>query len=225
MEVPVEAIRQEKRIPALGAVVLHSQRVLSLTVVGRRRADKPMPVQTEDRFHLGSCTKAMTATLIARLVDAGKVRWNQTLGEAFPHLRTTMHEAYRAVTLEQQALYPAGGVHCTLRDWARFAQLHLQIAQGKSVALLKAGTAAKLHADPYRQGYAMGWLVLQRDWAKGNLLVHDGSNTMWYAIALLAPALDRAWLVVTNCGSESAVQACEQLLQHLTGIERGRPNR
>jgi hypothetical protein len=67
-------------------------------------------------------------------------------------------------------------------------------------------------------------LVLQRDWAKGTLLVHDGSNTMWYAIVLLAPALDRAWLVVTNCGSDSAVGACEQLLIRLTERSRGSIN-
>lgn len=34
-----------------------------------------LPVTLDDRFHLGSDTKAMTATVASTLVDEGKIKW------------------------------------------------------------------------------------------------------------------------------------------------------
>ncbi len=54
-------------------------------------------------------------------------------------------------------LGPAGTVHCTMADWARFAALHLQAAQGKP-RLLKAETFTKLQTPPRAQIMpAGGW--------------------------------------------------------------------
>jgi CubicO group peptidase (beta-lactamase class C family) len=63
-----------------------------------RQGDK---IAVGDRFHLGSDTKAMTAMLCGILVDEGKLKWSQTLGETFPELKKSMHPQYQAVTLEQ----------------------------------------------------------------------------------------------------------------------------
>ncbi len=38
-------------------------------------------VTLDDRFHIGSDTKAMTATLAGMLVEEGKLRWDSTIGE------------------------------------------------------------------------------------------------------------------------------------------------
>ena len=46
-------------------------------------------------------TKAMTAMLCGILVDEGRLKWDQTLGETFPELKKTMDPGYRAVTLRQ----------------------------------------------------------------------------------------------------------------------------
>jgi CubicO group peptidase (beta-lactamase class C family) len=54
-------------------------RSLSL-VDGQRMLGNPSPVTTADKWHMGSCTKSMTATLIARLAEAGIVSWNDTVG-------------------------------------------------------------------------------------------------------------------------------------------------
>ena len=49
---------------------------------GHWKANAHSPLELSDRFHLGSNTKAMTALLVARLVDAGVVRWDETLARA-----------------------------------------------------------------------------------------------------------------------------------------------
>ena len=47
--------------------------------------------------------------------------------------------------------------------------------------------------------YADGWGITDDlEWAKGKVLTHNGSNGIWYATVLVAPKIDRAYVVVTN---------------------------
>lgn len=112
------------------------------------------------------------------------------------------------------ALGPAGTVHCTMADWARFASLHLRAAQGKP-RLLKEETFRKLQTPPPGSDYAGGWLVVERPWAGGHALSHSGSNTMWYATIWVAPERDFALLTATNAGGDAASQACDEAIEAL----------
>ncbi|MDO1557938.1 serine hydrolase [Brevundimonas sp. 2R-24] len=49
-------------------------------LVGVRRAGTEDYAQPGDLWHIGSITKSMTATLIARLVDQGVIAWSDTVG-------------------------------------------------------------------------------------------------------------------------------------------------
>ncbi len=102
-------------------------------------------------------------------------------------------------------LGPAGTVHASLRDYARFLQIHLGAGR-----LLQEETLRKLHTPPDGETYAFGWLVVKREWAGGTALTHAGSNTLNYAVAWLAPQLGFAVVAVTNQGGEKAFQACNE---------------
>ena len=78
---------------------------------GTRRADSEEPVTLDDIWHLGSCTKSMTASVCAMLVEEGKLRWNSTLAEVFPDLLNTMNPAWMNVRLEQLLVHRAGAPH------------------------------------------------------------------------------------------------------------------
>src|SRR5262249_16269393 len=52
----------------------------SIHVVGTRSCRHPAPATVDDLWHVGSMTKSMTATLVARLVDAGELTWDTTVG-------------------------------------------------------------------------------------------------------------------------------------------------
>jgi hypothetical protein len=58
--------------------------------------------------------------------------------------------------------------------------------------------------------YAMGWLVLDRPWGGGRVLMHNGSNTMWYCVVWMAPEKDFAALIATNQGGDRAARACDE---------------
>ena len=55
--------------------------IIASGAVGVRALGRDVPVTIDDRFHLGSDTKAMTATLAGMMVDKGKLRWDSTVGE------------------------------------------------------------------------------------------------------------------------------------------------
>jgi len=106
---------------------------------------------------------------------------------------------------------PAGTVHCSIRDWAKYITLHLRGAQGEAKRL-KPATFTRLHTpvgdEPPR--YAMGWGVARRDWGGGDVLTHAGSNTMWFAVTWVAPRRDFAVLVASNQGGDVAAKACDE---------------
>jgi len=49
-------------------------------------------VTTNDQFHIGSCTKSMTATLAAMFIEEGKLRWDTTIAEVFPESKGKMDQ-------------------------------------------------------------------------------------------------------------------------------------
>ncbi len=112
------------------------------------------------------------------------------------------------------ALGPAGTVHVSFHDWAKFGSLHLRGAQGKA-KLLKASTFRTLHTPPGGSDYAGGWFVASRPWAGGRALMHSGSNTTWYCTIWLAPLRDFGVLVATNMGGDAASKACDEAISAL----------
>ncbi len=122
------------------------------------------------------------------------------------------------------AIGPAGTVHCTIEDWGKYIQFHLNGEKGKNGAeinkLLKAESFVRLHtpfASEDQDKYAMGWIVAARPWAKGvgektagKVLTHGGSNTMWFCVTWLAPERDFAVLIACNQGGEKAAKACDE---------------
>ncbi|MEK7467021.1 MAG: serine hydrolase domain-containing protein [Planctomycetota bacterium] len=97
----LEPIRAKNKFPALAACVVTTDGVQAIGATGTRRAGKEEPVTADDLWHLGSCTKSMTATLVARLEEQGKLKWTTSLAEAFPKLKPPMDPGWAPVTLEQ----------------------------------------------------------------------------------------------------------------------------
>src|SRR5262249_14119213 len=88
----LEKVRETHAVPALGAAVVSKSGVVQLAVVGvRKRGEKQIATESA-LFHLGSCTKPMTATLIAALIQKKQLSYDRTLAQAFPELSEKMPE-------------------------------------------------------------------------------------------------------------------------------------
>lgn len=95
-------------LPAIAAAVVKDGKVISAGAVGTRRMGVKIPVTINDRFHIGSDTKAMTALLAAMMVEEGKLRWDATVAELFPALADKMDPGLRSVTLTQLLSHTSG---------------------------------------------------------------------------------------------------------------------
>jgi CubicO group peptidase (beta-lactamase class C family) len=91
LDAELEPVRAAHRVPALAAAIIRGDRIVAMGAVGVRIAGSSVPVNITDRFHIGSCTKSMTATLIGMLVDQGALSWEMTLVDVFPDLAGRFH--------------------------------------------------------------------------------------------------------------------------------------
>jgi CubicO group peptidase (beta-lactamase class C family) len=96
----VESIRQAHNLPAMGAaIVSRNGGVMAIGVSGTRRVGGGPPVTIDDKWHIGSNTKAITGILAAMAVEAGVIAWNKTVEQAFPESAAGMLAAHRPITL------------------------------------------------------------------------------------------------------------------------------
>ncbi len=92
----------------------------------------------------------------------------------------------------------AGRAHMSLQDLGTFGQVVLEGHLGRS-EFLSAETWQKLHT-PVLDEYAHGLGVMQREWAGGTLIWHNGTNTMWYALLLVFPEKEIVMAFTSNDG-------------------------
>ncbi len=104
----LKAASEEFGLPALAAVVVKNGEVVAEGVVGTRRLGADIPATLDDKFHIGSSSKAMIAFLAAKLVEQGKLSWDLTVEEAFPELKEKTPEPLRSATLQQMFSHSSG---------------------------------------------------------------------------------------------------------------------
>jgi CubicO group peptidase (beta-lactamase class C family) len=329
----LEEIRRKRQVPALTGGIVTPDGLQVSAATGTRKAGGKIPVTRHDLWHLGSLTKAMTATLLATFVKEGRLKWNATLGDLLPDLMQRATPDARKITVshllthrsglpanreqwkalpaagnrpeiiriecarpllsppgatylysnvgymiagvivtrldgrlwekviidrlfrplgmkagfggtgtpgkEDQpwphsedgkpmpangpamdnpaSLGPAGTCHAALGEYAKFIADHLRGAAGKK-ALLPPALYHDLHTPPDGADYAFGWQAVQRAWAGGTTLTHNGTNTMNYAVVWMSPKQGFAVVAACNQGGDRAAAACDDVCSLL--IER-----
>jgi len=103
----LESARDKSGLPGITGGVLMGG-ALTRAATGYRALGNPTPMQVADKFHIGSCFKSITATLAARLVEQGVLRWNLSIGEAYPEYFKSMNPKLAKVTLEQLLAHRGG---------------------------------------------------------------------------------------------------------------------
>ena len=306
-------IVNDGKAPGMIAAIASSDGIIAIASAGVRKAGSDIPFTTNDSVHLGSCTKAMTATMIATLVADEKLSWRSRLIDVMPELKESIHSDYHTFTLWQllthragisknavdwdahsgkgikarrlailtdslqkpapheiggfhysnfgymiaacmaenvtglsweslmkerlfdplgmssagfgppntpdqmdqpwghsrglswlgfdwqpdqsdysEVLGPAGLVHCNLADWVKFLSLFLNDEN----PFLDRRYINQLMSPVGH--YAGGWGVAEQPWAKGKMITHNGSNERWFTFVMVAPEVDRIYIVATN---------------------------
>ena len=74
-------------VPGVGLALYDNGKVVYEGGVGVREFGKAEPVDAHTRFMIASNTKSMATLLLAKLVDQGKLRWDQKVVEVYPSFR------------------------------------------------------------------------------------------------------------------------------------------
>lgn len=94
--------------PGIAAALINRDGVVFEAARGVRRLGDADAVTVGDPWHIGSDTKAMTAVLYARLVEAGRARWGALLPDLFPDLAAEMKPAWSGIAIEQLLSHRSG---------------------------------------------------------------------------------------------------------------------
>lgn len=102
-----EELRRRLGRPAVALALARADGRIDAAAVGQRKAGETDPARRSDLFHVGACTRSVTALLVASLVDEGLLSWDDTIAERLGD-DFEVHPAYRDVTLAEAARHRAG---------------------------------------------------------------------------------------------------------------------
>ncbi len=74
-------------VPGVGLAFIQDGQVVWEGGLGVRKLGDPTPVDAHTRFMIASNTKSMATMLLAELVDAGKLKWDQKVTSLYPAFR------------------------------------------------------------------------------------------------------------------------------------------
>lgn len=102
----IEAIRRNYSLPGMVAGHYQNGELVEATAVGVRKTKNETAMTINDKLHIGSLTKSMTATMIGMYVEDGKLKWTSTLSDLFPEIE--VHPKLKTVTLEMLLTHMSG---------------------------------------------------------------------------------------------------------------------
>jgi CubicO group peptidase (beta-lactamase class C family) len=102
------ALRAGVGSPAMAAAARNREGRSVSFVDGLRAVGQIQSVTDSDKWHLGSITKSMTSTLVARLAQAGRISWDDTVGAVLGGAIPYMRAEYRDVTFRHLCSHRGG---------------------------------------------------------------------------------------------------------------------
>jgi len=166
----LEPVRQKHNLPALAGAIVTGKGLVAIGAVGVRKAGTDTRVTPDDQWHLGSDTKAMTAVLIASLIEKGRLEWSTSIGESFPDLAQDMQPEMRKITLLQLLSHrsglPANTLWGLVSTQAPLQEQRRNVVKSLSSMKLKSepGTAYEYSNLGYVVAGAMAEKVTGRPW-------------------------------------------------------------
>lgn len=104
----VESLRSTANVPGLALGIIKEGKLYGIGVAGTRKFGVDAPITLDDKWHQGSITKSMTATLAGILVEEGTINWTTTIGEVFPERVAGMASGWADISLKQLLAHSAG---------------------------------------------------------------------------------------------------------------------
>ena len=95
-----DSIRIKYKIPELAFAIVSADSIFEKKTLGVQRINTDFKAKPNDRFHIGSNTKAITSFIAALLVEQEKIKWNTKFFDLFPELKQKSRKEYQNITLQ-----------------------------------------------------------------------------------------------------------------------------
>lgn len=113
----VQQVVDQHELPGMMGAIVRDGKLIARAAHGVRNLDHPdIPWAVDDKGHLGSCSKAFTATLAGLLVESGAMAWDDTIAGRVPQMADKIDPAFHEITL-WQLLTHTGGVQPNGKYW------------------------------------------------------------------------------------------------------------
>ncbi|SFH44006.1 serine hydrolase domain-containing protein [Pedobacter insulae] len=103
-----DSIRKIYHIPEISYAVIDSKTIFEIAALGKHSIELSDTATINDRFHIGSNTKAMTAFIIAKYVEKEKLKWTTKFFDLFPEWRVHSKPEYLNINLQELLTHKAG---------------------------------------------------------------------------------------------------------------------
>jgi CubicO group peptidase (beta-lactamase class C family) len=131
----VESARQKLDVPGIGIGIVQDGKTLFVGGFGVRARGKRAKVDADTLFPVASISKSLTSLLVAKLVDEGKLRWDNRVVELLPQF--SLADATLAEEMQLKHLLCAcAGLPFRNADW--------QFAPADTTALIAFDTLARM---------------------------------------------------------------------------------
>jgi len=168
LQAVLEEIRAEAELPALAGMLIVGDEIVEIAATGVRTLGDPTPVTMDDKWHIGSNTKAMTATLAGIFVERGLIEWSTTIEDVFPELRGQIRSEFLDVRLDELLSHTAGVSNNFFETpfWATSRETEAPLKEQREVwvpQLLSLEPGASRGAFAYsNSGYVVAGAMLER---------------------------------------------------------------
>ncbi len=160
-------LRADAGAPAMAAAALKINGRRVAFVDGIRAIGQPHVATVRDKWHIGSCGKSITATLVARAVEAGLIGWNDTVGQTLGSAVPGMRAEYRDVTYRHLLSHQSGlAGNIDLAELVKFPRTSAdargdRLAYARTVLAQAPAGRKEAHFEYSNSGYVVAGAMLE----------------------------------------------------------------
>lgn len=163
-----DSIRIAYKIPEISYAAIDSKTIFEISALGKHSTELPDIATIDDRFHIGSNTKAITAFIIAKYVEKGKLKWTSKFFDIFPEWKKNSNPTYHKITLKdllshRARIQPFQGENDTIIPEIKGTKQEKRKLFGKFVLTLAPTDEDTIHKFNYSNAdYTLAALMLEK---------------------------------------------------------------
>jgi CubicO group peptidase (beta-lactamase class C family) len=192
--------------PGCAVVVVQDGKVVHLKGYGVREKGKSEPVTPDTVFAIASCSKAFCSTLVAMLVDEGKLSWDDKVHDHLDYFRLADGAADRETTVRDLLSHRTG--------MPRHDMLWAGSSEGDSEAVIRRWVKAKPSTS-----FRSTWEYSNVPFTTAGVIAGKLAKTDW-ATATKARIFDPLGMKATSATAREAVAATDHATPHYYGFDK-----